>query len=422
MGRKKKVEVVTGNDSVGMIKENKQEDENQEMTVQEEIVPEEKNQEEGEQKKAEVVETKMEESEQKMEFQEEKTQEKEILEENKSNKKQKKERKSVGESLQTFQNSVPTLIITIFVALLIMGLSCVAIFFTNIKGKEQVLVPNVIGKKWDEALIEMQIKELYPRITMRYSDTLEDEGKILEQDPPAGAIVKGYSRVSLVISRGMVVDEVGDYVGKNYDEVNMSLQTLFAGQSKPLIVLAEPEYKPDISEPGTILEQEPPFGSKITEPVSVQLVVSRGPNYENTRRPYVIGQSINDLLQTIARSKIVFDITAHEALDGEKSGYVVKQEQIEAEYVPNYTRVSVEMAISNNEKDENICGIFQTKIDTYPYPVAMRLEAVPVEGKSYTILNFNHPGGNLTIPYSVAKGTTLILYVAEKQKTSILVN
>lgn len=403
MGRKKKVEVESEekidvkNEVVEMAEENKLEEENQNVTVQEDI----------EQKDSEQNV-----SVQKGEVQEEKT-EKEVKQ---------KEKKSLGECIKSFQDSIPTIIITILIALLIMGLSCAAVFFTNIKGKEQVLVPNVVGKKWDEALIEMQIKELYPRITMRYSDTLEDEGKILEQDPPAGAIVKGYSRVSLVISRGMVVDEVGDYVGKNYDEVNMSLQTLFAGQSKPLIVLAEPEYKPNAAEPGTILEQDPPFGSKISEPVLVQLVVSRGPNYENTRRPYVIGQSINDLLQTIARSKIVFDITAHEAQEGEKSGYVVKQEQIEAEYVPNYTRVSVEMAISNTKDDENICGIFQTKIDTYPYPVAMRLEAVPVEGKSYTILNFNHPGGNLTIPYSVAKGTTLTLYVAEKQKTSIVID
>ena len=325
--------------------------------------------------------------------------------------KAKKVRKTLAESFATFQSSIPVIIITFILTLLIMGLSCVGIFFANVKGEEQVLVPNVVGKKWDEALLEMQTKELYPRITLRYSENPDDEGKILEQEPVAGSIVKGYSRVSLVISRGIVVDEVGTYVGKNLDDVRMSLQTLFAGQTKPLIVLAEPEYKPDLSDPGTILEQEPPEGTKITKPVTVQLVVSRGPNYENTRRPYVIGQSINDLLQTIARSKIVFDITGHVAKDNEKAGTVVSQQQIDDEYIPNYSRVTVEMALPDKSDDENISGIFQAKIASYPYPVPMRLEAVPEEGNSYTILNFNHPGGNVTIPYSVAKGTTLILYV-----------
>ena len=335
--------------------------------------------------------------------------------------KAKKVRKTFAESFATFQGSIPVIIITFIVTLLIMGLSCIGIFFANVKGEEQVLVPNVVGKKWDEALLEMQTKELYPRITLRYSENPDDEGKILEQEPVAGSIVKGYSRVSLVISRGIVVDEVGTYVGKNLDDVRMSLQTLFAGQTKPLIVLAEPEYKPDLSDPGTILEQEPPEGTKITKPVTVQLVVSRGPNYENTRRPYVIGQSINDLLQTIARSKIVFDITGHVAKDNEKAGTVVSQETIDDEYIPNYTRVSIEMALPEKSDDENISGIFQAKIAAYPYPVPMRLEAVPEEGNSYTILNFNHPGGNVTIPYSVAKGTTLILYVVDKVNSRLVV-
>jgi beta-lactam-binding protein with PASTA domain len=41
----------------------------------------------------------------------------------------------------------------------------------------------------------------------------------LEQSPEAGAIVKGYSRVSLVVSRGVVVDTVGNYVGMNIDDL-----------------------------------------------------------------------------------------------------------------------------------------------------------------------------------------------------------
>ena len=349
----------------------------------------------------------------------ENTEQTEVIEEAKP--KNKKARKTLAESFNTFQKSIPAIIITFFVALIIMGLSCIGVFFMNVKGEEQVLVPNVVGKKWDEALLEMQTKELYPRITLRYSENPGDEGKILEQEPEAGSIVKGYSRVSLVISRGIVIDEVGDYIGKNLDDVKMSLQTLFAGQTKPLIILAEPEYKPDLSDPGTILEQDPPEGFRITEPVTVQLVVSRGPNYENTRRPYVIGQSINDLLQTIARSKIVFDITGHEAKDGEKAGTVVSQQKIDDEYVPNYTRITVEMALPKDSDDENISGIFQSKIALYPYPVPMRLEAVPEEGNSYTILNFSHPGGNVTIPYSVAKGTTLILYVVDKVTDRLVV-
>ena len=344
--------------------------------------------------------------------------------------KEKKERKpfnpkklrfSFSEGFDHLQSNLPALIITCVSAVILMIVAATAVFFTNIKGAEKVLVPNVVGKKWDEAFIEMQIKELYPTINLRYSNVPGDEGQVLEQNPKAGAIVKGYSRINLVISRGVVIDAVGDYVGKNISEVQMSLQTLFAGQTRPLITLATPTYIPDAAEAGTILEQDPPEGSKISEPVTVNLVVSRGPNYENTRRPYVIGQSINDLLQTIARTKIVFDITSHTARDGEKPGTVVDQEAIADEYVPNYTRVAVEMSMPEAANDDNAYGIFQEKLADYPFLVPMKFEAYPAEGSPYTIVSFNHPGGNLTIPYEVPRGTTLVLTVADKEEARKLV-
>ena len=97
-------------------------------------------------------------------------------------------------------------------------------------------------------------------------------------------------------------------------------------------------------------------------------------------------------IPTIARSKIVFDITSHEALEGEIPETVVSQQQIEDEYIPNYSRVTVEMAMPKDSKDDIAYGIFQQKLAEYPYPVPMRLEAIPEEGDPFTILNFVHPG------------------------------
>jgi len=321
---------------------------------------------------------------------------------------------SFSDSYEHFQSNIPAFLAICLCAFALMCFVAFAIFFLNVKGPEKVLVPNVVGKSLEDALLEMQVKELYPKISLRYSEVSGDEGTILDQSPDAGAIVKGYSRVSLVVSRGVVVEKVDEYVGMNIEELRMKLQTLFAGQIKPLIVLAEPEYKPDSTEAGTILEQDPPAGTRISEPVTVQLVVSRGPNYENTRAPYLIGQGVNDLLQTIARSKLVFDISSHKADGDEKPGTVVDQQAFDSEYVPNYTRVSVTMALPAGEYNENMYGIYEEKVPDYPYPVPMKIEAYPPEGDSYTLISFNHPGGNVTIPYVVPKGTVLELSIVNK--------
>ena len=302
-----------------------------------------------------------------------------------------------SESYDKFQTSIPAFLAICLCAFALMCFAAFAVFFMNVKGPEKVLVPNVIGKNLEDALLEMQVKELYPKISLRYSDTPGDEGTILDQSPDAGAIVKGYSRVSLVVSRGVIVDKVDEYTGLNM-------------------------YKPDASDAGTILEQDPPAGTKISEPVTVQLVVSRGPNFENTRAPYLIGQSVNDLLQIITRSKLVFDITAHTPSDDEKPGTVVDQQAFDSEFVPNYTRVTVEMALPSGEYNDNMYGIYQEKVPDYPYPVPMKIEAYPPEGNSYTLLSFNHPGGNVTVPYSVPKGTTLELSVVNKVVSKKTVN
>lgn len=346
--------------------------------------------------------------------------------ENENNKKNnldiKKARINFSESYEKIQSNIPLLAGTCIAAFIVMTLVAIAIFFTNVKGPEKVLVPDVVGKNLEQALIEMQVKELYPKINLRYSDIPGDEGTILEQSPEAGSIVRGYSRISLVVSRGIIIDKIDDYIGQNYNDVMLKIQTLFAGQAKPLIILDSPEYIPDSADAGTILEQDPPAGTNISEPVKVHLIVSRGPNYDNTRVPNVVGQSVNDILQTIARSKLVFNITSHIAKSDEKDGTVVFQESFDTDFLPNYSTISIEMALPPKEVNDNIYGIFEAKLPEYPYPVQMKLDAIPSEGDTYTILNFTHPGGVVTIPYAVPHGTTLVLSVADKVAAKKTIN
>ncbi len=331
-------------------------------------------------------------------------------------------RVNVNGYFESLQANGKSLIFTVIVAVVVMAFFGCVIFFVRVKGPEEVMVPDVCGKELTEALIEMQKKELYPKITLRYSETPGDKGTILDQNPSAGSIVKGYSRVSLVVSRGVVVDHVGNFVGQNYDQLKMDLQTLFAGQAQPLIVLAEPEYKPDTSPAGTILEQDIPEGTDISEPVTVHLIVSRGATYENTRVPQLKGLSVNDMLSVISRSRIVFDFSSHIAKSDEKKGTVVAQQEFENEFIPNYSRMTVELALPSGEYEGNEYGIFAADLTVYPYPVAMRLDATTSDGTTYTLVNFLHTGASLTIPYAVPKDTVLTLYVVDKEQKKVTVH
>lgn len=321
--------------------------------------------------------------------------------------------------VEHFRNGGKPLLWTIIFTFLIMIIACLAVFFTSVQGAEQVMVPNVLGKDLETALLEMQAKELYPRIQLKYSDIPGDEGTILEQNPDAGAIVKAYRRINLTVSRGLIVDEVADYTGLKFDEVKMQLQTQFTGQ-KQLIILAEPVYKADLSEAGTILEQNPPAGTQIVDPVTVQLIVSRGNTFENTKRPVIAGRDLNTLLRIMSSSKIVYEFTSHIALEGEKAGTVITEDKFTDEYVPNYSRIKADIAFPEEQKDIKY-GLFTANLPDYPFDIAVRLDATDTDGNTTNYLSIRHTGKLLTIPYAVQPGTVLTLFVADEEYAQLKV-
>src|SRR5574344_1110263 len=321
---------------------------------------------------------------------------------------------SYNDYVDHLQNGGKPLVWTVIITFLVMVIVCLAVFFASVKGAEKVMVPNVVGKDLETALLEMQAKELYPKIQLKYSDIPGDEGTILNQNPHAGAIVKAYRRITLTVSRGAVVDTVENYIGQTYDDVRVKVQTQFTGQ-KQLIVLAEPVYKADKSDPGTILEQNPPAGTSIVDPVTVQLVVSRGETYEQTTLPNIVGKNVDAVLEIMAANKVVFDFTSHVAADGEKVGTVVREQKFTTDTVPNYQRVTADFAFPAKQDKDKVYGLFTKELADYPYAVAVRLDATDADGMTTTLISFNHTGKNLTIPYAVPAGTILTLYVVNKE-------
>jgi len=344
----------------------------------------------------------------------------------KSKKKEKSEKKGFPDLrlnftkyIESLQLNWKTLLFTAITVIIFMVAITFAVFFAVVKSPEEVLVPNVVNKPLEEALQDMQVKELYPKIQLRYSNTQSDKGYVLEQNPPAGAIVKAQRHIDLVVSKGAVIDRVGNYVGQKLDDVKLSLQALMAESAIPLIKLPDvPTYKADASEAGTILEQDPLPDTALTSPVTMSLVVSSGPGNETTRVPYIVGYSLNDTLLQMSRSKIVFNFTAAtpEKMDPERPGIVISQKLPEEnENIPIYTTTECVINIPDTIVDGNVYGIYETELPSYPYALKVSLDAIPQEGDPFNVVSFKHPGGKLTIPYALPRLTVLVLTVQDQE-------
>jgi beta-lactam-binding protein with PASTA domain len=295
------------------------------------------------------------------------------------------------------------------------GIIAVAVFFIAIRGEEQTLVPDIRGKNLTEALLELQVKELYPRIQLRYTRSSADRGLILEQEPPAGTIVKAGRRINLVVSQGMIMNHVENYTGRNIDEVRIELQTLFAA-GQALLSLKEPFMYEYSNEPaGTILQQQPEAGTEISDPIPLALVVSRGPENTMIRLPTFTGLSLDAALEEISHSGVNFVFTLRDARSNELAGTVVAQSPEAQAQVPANTQVNLTLTAPTNMGAGELFGLFRYPIARNPYPLTVRLDALLPSGERRRLISVPYLGGDFSVPYRLPVGSVFILSMLDRE-------
>jgi beta-lactam-binding protein with PASTA domain len=301
--------------------------------------------------------------------------------------------------------------------IIIVSIIAVSIFFIAVRGAEQVMVPEVRGKELTEALIVLQEKELYPRIQLRYSQSSHDRGLVLEQEPKAGTIVKAGRRVRLVISQGVMISKVENYIGRNIDEVRMDLQTLYViSGGLQLLSLKEPlmyDFSPEA--PGTILNQKPEPGADISGPMPLEFVVSRGAENTTVTIPQLTGLDIEQALELIGRMGLYFNFTLRETRNNEAGEIVVFQNPPANTSAPADSVVQLTVTIPSNLNNNEIFSLFTYTMPQNPYPLPVRLEAILPNGERTRLINTEFPGGEFTVPYRLLAGSTLILSVLNRE-------
>ncbi|MCD6121970.1 MAG: PASTA domain-containing protein [Spirochaetales bacterium] len=305
------------------------------------------------------------------------------------------------------------LFVTVFTLMVVAGIIA---FSLSVKGAEETLVPNIVGKDIISGLVDLQSKELYPKIQVRYSSDYK-KGTIIQQIPNPGSTVKAGRQVTLIISKGPIIDKVEDYIGQNIGDVRIHLQTLFASH-KALLKIKEDSvmYRfDDKSPPGTILEQKPEPGTPISDVTYLEFVVSRGPRGEYIEIPDYTDMPFQQVILDLAGKNIPFVFTVHDAKNDEGKGIVVSQSPKAKSAVSYGTVVQLEMTKPMVLGKNNVFGVFKHILPDYPIFVDIRLDAVSSEG-TRTILKMKHPGGPLSVPYIVPSDAEIVLYIFDREE------
>ncbi len=287
-------------------------------------------------------------------------------------------------------------------------------FWLSVRGEEEVLVPDLERKELIPALIELQERELYPKIQVRYSSDFE-KGIIIEQKPASGAIVKAGRRITIVVSKGPVIDRVEDYLGRNIEEIRIHLQTLFASY-RALLKIKEPVmHKYDQAPPGTILAQKPEPGEVINGVTDLELVVSLGPRSELITVGDFIGEKYQNTLAEIAYMNVPFVFNFRKAKENEASGIIVSQSPESGSEIPYGSVIQIEMTEPNDLPPGQVFGMFEYVLPDYPIMIDIRLDVITAD-ETLSLFSMKHPGGPIAIPYIVEENSELVLYIFDKEE------
>ena len=308
-------------------------------------------------------------------------------------------------------------ILIILGLLILLFLSFLLSFFVAVRGAEKTLVPDITGDLLIDGLIDLQEKELYPRIQVRFTEDPLEKDHIIAQDPQAGSVVKAGRRVKLTVSKGAVVDTVGEYIGKDLREVKTQLQTLFASY-KPLLIIKEPvSYVFDEAPAGTILEQNPEGGTQITGLTEIEMIVSRGPIGESYKLDDYSGLKWQDALTRLVRSNqpFQFQLSEEEAESKLPVSTVIEQEPAAGEVILSGTAIVLTINHPAKLDGDERFGIFTIDLPDYPISVDLTVEKIVTGGKTRTILEMKHPGGSFSFPYRDKVGSTYILKIYDEE-------
>lgn len=327
------------------------------------------------------------------------------------------------ESIEDYMGNHLKLFISLTIGLLVfVGLIALSVFLIAVQGKEQVMVPDVVGRDLTQALLELQEKDLFPLLQLRSTENDSDRGLILEQEPEAGTIVKAERRINLVMSQGMALDKIGNYIGKNIGDVRSALASLRAQNPLLSLTLREPFMYQYSSEPvGTVLQQNPGPDTDITGSTTLELVVSRGP--ENTRIavPDVRGLTMNQALERISQAQVNFSFTIRPASGNERPDTVIAQNPGAGQEIRPGDQLSVTLIAPVPGAGE-VVGIYSYRLPQNPYPLPVTVEAELSNGGRQRLVAVNHSGGEISVPYRLPYGSTIILSMLDREINRQVIN
>ena len=279
-----------------------------------------------------------------------------------------------------------------------------------LQGPETLVIPDVRNLDFADAVEALQARELGVRVQQRHFSDPSLKGKVVDQAPEPGGLIRAGRNITLTVSRGAVVDQVDDFIGRDIDEVRQELVVLFATY-RPLLQIEEQNisYIFDESEAGTILDQDPEPGTELTGLTSLQLLVSRGPEVVTFPAPDFTQVAYSRAIDLLAARNQPFVFRLGEPDTTVAAGLVTAQEPVPGSSIRQNTPIVLTVQPMRTVPRGQLFGIFERTLPLYEVPVDVSAELIAPDETRSTIFAMKHPGGTLSFPYLVPENSQIVI-------------
>ena len=207
----------------------------------------------------------------------------------------------------------------------------------------EVVVPDVVGKQMTLARQILEDKKLRVNVAETY-DADVPPGQVVSQTPEAGATVKEERLVTIYVSKGGEELTMPDLKGLTKAEAEAKL-------TKMGLKLGTVYEKNSDEEAGTVIQQDPNAGSKISKGQEVDLIVSQGKKAKKAAVPNVTGATLENAQNTItARGLKVGSVTKQQS--NQTAGTVISQSVAGGTEADEGTSIDLVIAEPAQKKEE----------------------------------------------------------------------
>ena len=159
-------------------------------------------------------------------------------------------------------------------------------------GAPKVAVPNVIDDNVDEATKELEDKGF--DVETKQTESSQDEGTVLSQDPDPGTEKEKGSKVTLEVAKAEEKVTVPDVVGRTCDEAKSQME------GSDLEATCTDQPTTDENQVGKVISTTPSANQQVDPGSKVTVVVGKA--VEKTAVPEVRGKSLAEARQTLQES------------------------------------------------------------------------------------------------------------------------